>query len=113
MNPEPFLQLDRVIHEKGRLGIMSALVARPQMAFTELRDLLQMTDGNLTSHMRTLQEAGYVAVAKSFQNNRPLTTLTLTAAGEKAFRNYVALLAEIVEITREFGTVPTPVPAAK
>jgi DNA-binding MarR family transcriptional regulator len=110
---EPFLQLDRVIHEKGRLGIMSALAAASEMPFTELRDLLQMTDGNLTSHMRTLQEAGYVAVSKSFQNNRPLTTLALTAAGEKAFRNYVALLAEIVEITREFGTMPTPVPTAK
>jgi DNA-binding MarR family transcriptional regulator len=96
---EPFLQLDRVIHEKGRLGIMSALAAASEMPFTELRDLLQMTDGNLTSHMRTLQEAGYVAISKSFQNNRPLTTLALTAAGEKAFRNYVALLAEIVEIT--------------
>lgn len=92
---------------------MSALVARPQMAFTELRDLLQMTDGNLTSHMRTLQEAGYVVVAKSFQNNRPLTTLSLTADGEKAFRNYVALLEEIVEITREFGTVPAKVPVTK
>ena len=84
MKAEPFLQLDRVIHEKGRLAIMSALAASPEMAFTELRDLLQMTDGNLTSHMRTLQEAGYVVVAKSFQNNRPLTTLALTADGEKA-----------------------------
>jgi len=113
VNPEPFLQLDRVIHEKGRLAIMSALAASPEMAFTELRDLLQMTDGNLTSHMRTLQEAGYVAVAKSFQNNRPLTTLALTAAGEKAFRNYVALLEEIVEITKQFGIEPVKVPATK
>ena len=113
MKAEPFLQLDRVIHEKGRLAIMSALAASPEMAFTELRDLLQMTDGNLTSHMRTLQEAGYVVVAKSFQNNRPLTTLALTADGEKAFRNYVALLEEIVEITREFGTTPARVPAEK
>lgn len=113
MKAEPFLQLDRVIHEKGRLGIMSALAASPELPFTELRDLLQMTDGNLTSHMRTLQEAGYVAVSKSFQNNRPLTTLALTAAGERAFRNYVALLAEIVEITREFGTEPAKVPAMK
>ncbi len=113
MNPEPFLQLDRVIHEKGRLGIMSALAAAPQLPFTELRDLLKMTDGNLTSHMRTLQESGYVAVSKSFQNNRPLTTLALTTAGEKAFRNYVALLTEIVEITRELGTQPAKVPATK
>ena len=113
MNPEPFLQLDRVIHEKGRLGIMSALAAAPEMPFTELRDLLQMTDGNLTSHMRTLQESGYVSVAKSFQNNRQLTTLALTAKGEQAFRNYVALLAEIVEITQQFGTVPAKVPVEK
>ena len=74
MNPEPFLQLDRVIHEKGRLAIMSMLAATPELSFTELRDSLGMTDGNLTSHMRTLQEAGYVAVAKSFQDRRPLTT---------------------------------------
>ena len=50
MNPEPFLQLDRVIHEKGRLAIMSALAATPQLSFTELRDTLNMTDGNLTAH---------------------------------------------------------------
>ena len=60
MNPEPFLQLDRVIHEKGRLAIMSMLAASPELSFTELRDALDMTDGNLTTHIRTLQEAGYV-----------------------------------------------------
>ncbi len=101
MNPEPFLQLDKVIHEKGRMAIVSALAARPEMAFTELRDLLQMTDGNLTSHVRTLQEVGYVVVSKSFLNNRPLTTLSLTDAGEKAFRGYVKLLEEIVRMTRQ------------
>ena len=74
MNPEPFLQLDRVIHEKGRLAIMSMLAASPELSFTELRDMLTMTDGNLTTHIRALQEAGYVAVAKSYQNRRPLTT---------------------------------------
>ncbi len=97
MNPEPFLQLDRVIHEKGRLGIMSMLAATPELSFTELRDTLAMTDGNLTSHMRTLQEAGYVSVAKSYQNNRPLTTVSLTAAGRKAFAEYVSLLEQIVQ----------------
>ena len=100
MNPEPFLQLDRVIHEKGRLAIMSMLAASPELSFTELRDTLEMTDGNLTSHMRTLQEAGYVAVAKSYQNNRPLTTCALTAAGRKAFADYVALLEQIVQQTK-------------
>jgi len=100
VNPEPFLQLDRVIHEKGRLAIMSMLAAVPEVAFTELRDTLEMTDGNLTTHVRTLQEAGYVAVAKSFQNNRSLTTCSLTPAGRKAFAGYVTLLEQIVEQTR-------------
>ncbi|HMP83987.1 MAG TPA: transcriptional regulator [Verrucomicrobiota bacterium] len=96
MNPEPFLQLDRVIHEKGRLAIMSMLAASPDLSFTELRDTLEMTDGNLTSHMRTLQEAGYVAVSKSYQDNRPLTTCALTAAGRKAFAQHINLLEQIV-----------------
>jgi DNA-binding MarR family transcriptional regulator len=100
VNPEPFLQLDRVIHEKGRLGIMSMLAASPELSFTELRQSLNMTDGNLTTHIRTLQEAGYVSVTKSFQNNRPLTTCSLTAAGKKAFTNYINLLENIIQQTR-------------
>ena len=101
MNPEAFLNLDRVIHEKGRLAIMSMLAASPELSFTELRDALSMTDGNLTTHIRTLQEAGYVSVAKSYQNNRPLTTVSLTAAGRKAFSDYVDLLEKIVQQTRK------------
>ena len=97
MNPEPFLQLDRVIHEKGRLAIMSMLAASPELSFTELRDTLNMTDGNLTTHIRTLQEAGYVSVTKSYQNNRPLTTCSVTAAGKKAFANYINLLEAIIQ----------------
>ena len=97
MNPEPFQQLDRVIHEKGRLAIMSMLAAAPELSFTELRDALAMTDGNLTTHMRTLQEAGYVSIAKSYQNKRPLTTCSLTASGRKAFTGYVGLLEQIVQ----------------
>lgn len=100
MNPEPFLQLDRVIHEKGRLAIMSMLAASPELSFTELRDALNMTDGNLTTHIRTLQEAGYVSVTKSFRNNRPLTTCALTSAGKKAFTNYINLLETIIQQTK-------------
>ena len=100
MNPEPFLQLDRVIHEKGRLGIMSMLAASADLSFTELRDALAMTDGNLTTHIRTLQETGYVSVAKSYQRNRRLTTLSLTVAGRKAFAEYVTLLERIVRQAR-------------
>ena len=100
MNPEPFLQLDRVIHEKGRLAIMSMLAASPEVSFTELRDTLAMTDGNLTTHIRTLQESGYVAVAKSYQKNRPLTTCSLTPAGRKAFTEYISLLEQILRQNR-------------
>lgn len=96
MNPEPFLQLDRVIHEKGRLPIVSLLAASPELAFTEIRDTLSMTDGNLSMHLRTLQEAGYVALTKSFQNRKPLTTCALTPAGKAAFANYINLLEQIV-----------------
>lgn len=100
MNPEPFLQLDRVIHEKGRLAIMSMLAASPELSFTELRDALTMTDGNLTTHIRALQEAGYLTVAKSFQNRRPLTTCSLTTAGRRAFTEYINLLEKIVQQNR-------------
>ena len=96
MNPEPFLQLDRVIHEKGRLAIMSMLAASPELSFTELRNALSMTDGNLTTHIRTLQVEGFVAVSKSYANNRPLTTCSLTPGGRKAFASYIDLLEQIV-----------------
>lgn len=96
MNAEPFLKLDRVIHEKGRLALMSMLAATAELSFTEMRDALGMTDGNLTSHIRALQQEGYVSVAKSYQNRRPLTTCSLTAAGRKAFAEYIDLLEKIV-----------------
>ena len=97
MNPEPFLQLDRVIHEKGRMAIMSLLAANAELSFSELKQQLNMTDGNLTTHIKTLKQAGYVGVTKSVQNRRPLTTCSLTAAGRKAFADYIALLERIVQ----------------
>lgn len=97
MNATPFLQLDRAIHEKGRLPIMALLAASPQLSFTELRDILKMTDGNITAHVRTLHEAGYVSVTKAFQDNRPLTTYSLTKEGRKAFTSYIDLLEQIVQ----------------
>ena len=100
MNPAPYLQLDRVIHEKGRLAIMSMLAATPELSFTEMRDALGMTDGNLTTHIRTLQEAGYLSVTKSFLHNRPLTTCSLTPAGKRAFTGYINLLEQIIQQNR-------------
>jgi DNA-binding MarR family transcriptional regulator len=101
VNPKPFLQLDRVIHEKGRLPIMSLLAATPELSFTELRDTLKMTDGNLSLHIKTLQEAGFISVTKSYQNQRPLTTCALTPTGRRAFANYIDLLEQIVRQAKE------------
>jgi len=96
VNPEPFLQLDRVIHEKGRLAILSMLAASRSVSFKELRANLDMTDGNLSMHLRTLQQAGYVGMTKSYLNNRPHTTCALTTAGRRAFASYIDLLEQIV-----------------
>ncbi len=100
MNPEPFLQLDRVIHEKGRLAIMSLLAASPSLLFTEIRDTLRMTDGNATTHLRTLLEAGYVNVTKSLESGRASTSYALTATGRRAFTGYIHLLEQIVAQSR-------------
>jgi len=96
VNPDPFLKLDRVIHEKGRMAIMALLGANAELSFTEIRDALNMTDGNLSVHIRTLQETGYVAVTKTFRERKPLTTCALTAVGRKAFAQYIELLDQIV-----------------
>jgi DNA-binding MarR family transcriptional regulator len=101
VNPEPFLKIDRVIHEKGRLPIMSLLAATPELSFTELRDTLKMTDGNLSVHIKILQEAGFVSVTKSYRNQRPLTTCAMTSAGRRAFATYIDLLEQIVRQSKD------------
>ncbi len=97
MNLAAFQKLDRTIHEAGRMAIMSLLAANAELSFTELRDTLNMTDGNLAMHIKTLQQAGYVAVTKSFEEKRPRTTCSMTPTGRKAFEQYIATLAEIVK----------------
>lgn len=97
MNPDTFQQLDKVIHEKSRMAIMSMLAGSPELSFTELRNSLKMTDGNLTTHIRTLQKSGYVSVSKSYRENRPLTTCSLTVSGIRAFNDYITLLERIVK----------------
>jgi DNA-binding MarR family transcriptional regulator len=101
VNPEPFLKLDRVIHEKGRMAIMSLLAANPELSFTEMKQTLGMTDGNLSVHLRTLQEAGYITISKTFQDRKPLTTCSLTPGGRKAFASYIDLLEQIVRQSRK------------
>ena len=79
---------------------MSLLAANPELSFTEMKQSLGMTDGNLSVHLRTLQEAGYIAVTKTFQERKPLTTCSLTPAGRKAFGEYIDLLEQIVRQSR-------------
>ncbi len=101
MNPAPFLNLDRIIHEKGRMALMSLLAANPELSFTDMRETLRMTDGNLSMHLRTLQEAGFIAMTKTFHDRKPLTTCSLTTAGREAFANYINLLEQIVQQNRK------------
>jgi len=82
------------------MAIMSLLAAQPNLSFTEIRNTLNMTDGNLSVHLRTLQEAGYVAVTKSFEESRPRSTAALTTKGRQAFVEYINNLAEIVRQTQ-------------
>ncbi|HAM71484.1 MAG TPA: transcriptional regulator [Verrucomicrobiales bacterium] len=101
MNPEPFQQLDRVIHEKGRLAIMSLLAANDRLPFKEIRDTLGMTDGNVTAHLRTLHDSGYVAVTKEIEGGRSVTSYTLTRAGRKAFTDYLGFLEQVLNQSRQ------------
>ena len=89
--------LERVIHEKARLGIMTSLAAHPGgLLFNDLKELCALTDGNLSRHLQVLNEAGLVEVWKGFQNNRPQTLCRLTDEGRKRFLEYVNVLESVV-----------------
>ena len=82
-------QLDKVIHERMRLGIISALAANDKLSFTELKELLATSDGNISVHARKLEEAGYVTCEKSFKGRMPLTEYAITKDGRKALSRYL------------------------
>ena len=90
-------RLDEVIHGRVRLGIMAYLTSAGGTDFNTLKGKLSLTDGNLSVHLRKLEEAGYVAIAKSFIGRKPLTQVTLTDAGRKAFTAYLDAIAKLVE----------------
>ena len=90
-----FDRLDKLIHEKGRLAIMTLLAARPNWPFQDLKAELKMSDGNLITHLRTLHQAGYIAYRKEILI-RPQTRYELTARGRKAFQIYLRVLEEMV-----------------
>jgi len=91
------LDLNKVIHERIRLGIMSALSTRETMTFTELRELLNTTDGNLSVHARLLEENGYLKSEKKFVERKPLTVFWITASGKREFMDYLAKLKGIIK----------------
>ena len=93
--------LDRLIHEPIRLGIVSALAVNDDMTFNELKDLLKTTDGNLSVHARKLEEGQYIACEKYFEGRVPKTEYRLTAAGRRALETYLDHMEALIRATRE------------
>src|ERR1700758_1515212 len=89
--------LDRIIHEKARLSVLTSLIAHPKgLLFTDLKQLCGLTDGNLSRHLQVLQEAGRIEIVKSFQANRPQTACRITASGRRQYLDYLAVLEQVV-----------------
>lgn len=93
--------LDRLIHERIRLGIVSALAADESLTFGELKDILGTSDGNLSVHARKLEEAGYVRVTKGFEDRKPRTEYRLTPKGRRALEGYLSQMEDILSAARE------------
>ncbi len=93
-------RLDRLVHERVRLAILSSLAVNDQLSFTDLRELLETTDGNLSVHCRRLEEAGYISCRKGFEGRIPRTTYSLNARGREALNRYLDHMEAIIEATR-------------
>ena len=102
--------LDRVIHEKARLSVLTSLVAHPKgLVFGDLKQLCGLTDGNLSRHLQVLQEAGLVEVTKGYEGNRPHTSCRLTKTGRRRFLDYLAVLEQLVrDAARAAATEDSP-----
>ena len=94
-------KLDRLIHERLRLGILSALSVNENLSFSELKKSLDVTDGNLSVHARKLEEAGYIACTKSFEGRVPRTEYRLTAAGRRALERYLDHMESLIHAMRD------------
>jgi DNA-binding HxlR family transcriptional regulator len=92
--------LDRLIHERLRLGIISALAANESLSFSDLKSLMNTTDGNLSVHARKLEEAGYIACTKYFEGRLPKTEYKLTAPGRRALENYLSHMEKLIQQMR-------------
>jgi len=94
-------ELDRLIHERVRLGIVSALAVNQSLSFNELKDMLSLTDGNLSVHARKLEEAGYVECTKSFEGRVPRTEFRLAATGRRALAAYLDHMEALIQAVRD------------
>ena len=94
-------ELDRLIHERLRLGIVSALAVNDSLSFSDLKKLMSTTDGNLSVHARKLEEAEYITCTKSFEGRMPKTQYRLTAAGRRALERYLDHMEALIRATRE------------
>jgi DNA-binding MarR family transcriptional regulator len=94
---------DRIIHERMRLGIVSALAANTSLTFNELKGLLDSTDGNLSVHARKLEEAGYISCSKSFEGRMPRTEYSLTTEGRQALEKYLNHMEALIRATKRSG----------
>jgi DNA-binding MarR family transcriptional regulator len=99
-----FPDFDRVIHEKTRLAMVSALAVNPTLTFNELKAILKTTDGNVSVHARKLEEAGYLNCKKSFVGRMPKTEYSLTAAGKRALEKYLGHMEALIQATRGSGS---------
>ena len=99
--PGEIPDLDRLIHERMRLGIISALAVNDSLSFSDLKRLLGTTDGNLSVHARKLEEGGYLSCRKFFEGRIPRTEYRLTATGRRAFEEYLRNMEEVIRIARE------------
>jgi DNA-binding MarR family transcriptional regulator len=93
-------KFDRLVYERVRLGIMSALAVNEQLTFNELKSLFDVSDGNLSAHARKLEEAGYIACSKSFAGRRPKSEYRLTSVGRKALHRYLEHIEAVIKATR-------------
>jgi len=91
---------DRLIHEKTRLAIVSALAVNPTLTFNEMKAILKTTDGNVSVHTRKLEEAGYLSCRKSFEGRMPKTEYSLTASGKRALERYLGHMEALIKATR-------------
>ena len=102
--------LDRVMHEKARLGLLTSLMAHPKgLAFADLKQLCGLTDGNLSRHLQVLQEAGLIAIEKGYDHNRPQTVCRITPQGRQRYLDYLAVLEQVVRDAASAAQASAPI----